>query len=325
MGGVLARKAAQYGLVLALVLVVSFALPRLAPGDPVIYLVGPEEAAALSDRERQETLAQFGLDAPLHEQFIAYAGGVLTGDLGNSVRYGAPVAEVLLYRLPWTLLLVGGAGLLAAALALWAALAGARRRDARDTDIVVGVLVLSSAPPFFVGMLLLALLSSELGLLPAYGASAADAGTVAGLDVAARLVMPLATLTLTTTAVVYLIARSSLLSELSQGYVRFARAKGVPEQQILHRHVLRNALLPIVTVFMVSFGDVLGGAVVIETVFSYPGLGTAIFEAVLARDFPLLQGALLLVAVGVVAANAAADALYQVIDPRVRHAAGAAT
>lgn len=315
----LGRKLAQYGLVLALVLVVSFALPRLAPGDPVTYLLGPEEAAALSPQERSRVAGQFGLDAPLPVQFADYVGGVLSGDMGTSVRYGAPVAEVLLDRLPWTVLLVGGAGILAGALALWAAIAGAQRPGARDTDILGGVLLLSAIPPFFLGMLLLAVVSAELGLLPAYGASTAEGGLL-GLDVLERLLLPLATLTLTTTAIMYLIARSSLLTELSQGYVRFARAKGVGERAILRSHVLRNALLPIVTVFMVSFGDVLGGAVVIETVFAYPGLGTAIYEGVLARDFPLLQGALLLVAVAVIATNALADALYATIDPRVRRA-----
>jgi peptide/nickel transport system permease protein len=315
----LGRKLAQYGLLLGLIVVGSFALPRLASGDPLTYLVGGNEAAAFSGEERDRALAQFGLDAPLHEQFLDYVGGIASGDLGNSVRYGATVGDVLLDRLPWTLLLVGIAGVLAAALAVSAALAGARRRGAGsgDAGLLTGILLLSCTPPFFVGMLMLAIVSAELGLLPAYGASASEGGFV---DVLERLAMPLATLTLTTTGVVYLIARSALLAELTQGYVRFARAKGVSEQRILRRHVLRNALLPIVTIFMVSLGDVLGGAVVVETVFSYPGLGTAIYEGVLARDYPLLQGALLLVAVVVVAANAIADGLYALIDPRVRRA-----
>lgn len=320
----LGHKLAHYLLVLMLVLAVSFALPRLAPGDPVTYLIGAQEAAALSQQERDRVAAQFGLDKSLPEQFADYVTGVVSGDLGNSVRYGAPVGEVLLDRLPWTLLLVGGAGVLAGALAVWAALAGARRPGARDTDILVGVLAVNSMPPFFVGMLLLAVVSAELDLLPAYGASAVEGGPFR-IDVLERLVLPLTTLTLTTTAIIYLIARSALLSELAQNYVRFARAKGVRKERILHRHVLRNALLPILTILLVSFGDLLGGAVVVETVFSYPGLGTAIYEAVLARDFPLLQGALLLVALGVVAANAIADALYVVIDPRLQLGPEAAT
>jgi peptide/nickel transport system permease protein len=315
------RRFAQYGLLLGLLLVGSFALPRLAPGDPLTYLVGGNEAAAFSSEERERALAQFGLDAPLHEQFVDHVAGVASGDLGTSVRYGAAVSDVLLDRLPWTLLLVGLAGVLAAALALSTALAGARRRGAGtgDAHLLTGILLLSATPPFFLGMLILAIVSAELGLLPAYGASASGGDTPL-VGVLERLVMPLATLTLTTTGVVYLIARSALHDELAQGYVRFARAKGVSEQRILRRHVLRNALLPIVTIFMVSLGDVLGGAVVVETVFSYPGLGTAIYEAVLARDYPLLQGALLLVAVVVVAANAVADGLYTLIDPRVRRA-----
>ena len=317
------RRFAQYGLLLGLLVVGSFALPRLAPGDPLTYLVGGNEAAAFTSEERARALAQFGLDAPLHEQFLDYVGGVVSGDLGTSVRYGATVSDVLLDRLPWTLLLVGVAGVLAAALALSAALAGARRRGAGagDTDLLAGILLLSATPPFFLGMLILAIVSAELGLLPAYGASASG-GQTPVVGVLERLAMPLATLTVTTTGVMYLIARSALLCELTQGYVRFARAKGVSEPRILRRHVLRNALLPIVTIFMVSLGDVLGGAVVVETVFSYPGLGTAIYEGVLARDYPLLQGALLMVAVVVVAANAIADGLYTLIDPRVRRAGG---
>lgn len=317
MVGIPGHKLVQYALVVLLIVVVNFALPRLAPGDPVTYLVGPQEAAALTAAEHERVVAEYGLDGSVLEQFGRYLGGLATGDLGTSVRYGEPVADVLIERLPWTLLLTGSAGLLAAAIAVLAAISSARRGDSGDAAILAGVLLVNSMPGFWLGMVLLAIFSSELGLLPGYGATAVEGGP---LDVLARLALPLATLTLTTTAAIFLIARSALLAELSQGYVRFARAKGVPEERILRGHVLRNALLPIVTVFLVSIGDVLGGAVVIETVFGYPGLGTAIFDAVLARDFPLLQGALLLVGLGIVAANALADALYALIDPRVRRA-----
>lgn len=308
------RKLVQYATVVLAILAVNFALPRLAPGDPLIYRLG-EDARFFSPAELAPLRAQYGLDGSLLEQFGAYLTGIVTGDWGTSLTYGQPVTEVLLGRLPWTLLLVGTAGLLAGAIALWAALAGARRGERDDADILGSVLVVNSLPAFWLGMILLAIFSVELGLLPAFGATAVDGGI---LDVLARLVLPLTTLTLVTTAGVYLIARSALRAELSAGYVRFARAKGVPERRILTHHVLRNASLPIVTVFLAGLGDVLGGAVVVETVFSYPGVGSAIYEGVLARDFPMLQGALLLVGLGVVAANALADVLYAVIDPRVR-------
>lgn len=314
----LAGKAGQYGLVLLLIVLVNFALPRLAPGDPLAYVVGPQEASMLAPAEREQALARFDLDGSLPDQLWSYLSGVATLDLGSSLRFGAPVAQVLSERLPWTLLLVGGATVLSGTIAVAAALASARRGGRGDADILAGVLTLESMPPFWLGMILLAVFSVELDLLPAFGATAVEGG-VLGLDVAEHLVLPLTTLTLATTASVFLIARSSLLSELSAGYVRFARAKGVPEPRIMRRHVLRNALLPIVTVLLANLGMVLGGAVVIETVFSYPGLGSAIYEAVLARDYPLLQGTLLLAGAGVVAANAVADALYVAIDPRVRH------
>jgi peptide/nickel transport system permease protein len=315
-------RAGQYALVLLVATTVNFLLPHLAPGDPVTYRYGGE-TAGLTPAQLAEVRARYGLDQSLPEQYGVFWAGLVRGDLGVSVDYNRPVADVLAERLPWTLALVGIATLLAFAVGtLLGAVAAWRRGTRRDAGMVIGVLAVDAMPGFWIGMLLIAVFSVELGWFPSYGAAAITADGAAGwLEVAQRLVLPVATLTLATVGSIFLLARASMTSVLDAAFIRLARSTGISERRIAVRHALRNALLPVYTSLTLAVGTLVSGAVVVETVFAYPGIGRLIYEAVLVRDYPVLQGAFLLVTVGVVAANVLADATYPLLDPRVRRAA----
>jgi peptide/nickel transport system permease protein len=314
------RTGLAYGGVLAVAIVLNFALPRLAPGDAVDYLLPPEVAGEISPAQREQVLSQFGLGESVWVQFGRYVGNLATGDLGLSVRYARPVSAVLGERIGWTALLVGGALALSTLIGVLLGFASAwRRGSATDAATLTGVMVIDAAPPFFVGLLLILGFSVELGWLPIFGAlpQAGASGIGFLVEVAERLILPLVTLTLGYLGSVYLVARASLVGELQEDYVLMAEAKGLSPRAV-RRHAQRNALIPVVTITLVGLGTLVGGAAVVETVFSYPGLGRLIYESVLARDYPLLQGAFLLLAIGVLAANFIADLLYPLLDPRVR-------
>ncbi|MGH3963845.1 MAG: ABC transporter permease [Pseudonocardiaceae bacterium] len=311
-------RAGQYALVLVVATTVNFLLPHLAPGDPVTYLYGGE-TAGLTDDQIAELRAVYGLDESLIEQYGSFWAGLVRGDLGVSVDYSRQVLDVLAERLPWTLALVGTATLLAFVLGtLLGAVAAWRRGSRRDAGMVTGVLAIDAMPGFWIGMLLIAVFSVELGWFPSYGAVAITAdGAAHWVEVAQRLVLPVATLTLATLGSIFLLARASMTSVLDEAFVRLARSTGVSERRIAVRHALRTALLPVYTNLTLTVGALVSGAVVVETVFAYPGIGRLIYEAVIARDYPLLQGAFLIVTVGVVVANVLADATYPLLDPRV--------
>lgn len=315
------RKAAQYGLVLLLTIAINFALPRLMPGTPLMYLAG-EDVGLLPPEVKQEILARHGLDQPLWRQFLIYLGQLARGDLGYSYQQNRPIAQIIGERLPWTLLLTGlslvlstVAGIAAGTLAAW------RRGHRVDLTTLVLFIFLDSMPAFWVGMILVAVFAARLRWFPVFGAVTANAGYegwAAVVDVLRHLVLPVATLTLVTISGIFLVMRYSMLEVLGEPYVAVARAKGLPEVRVVFRHALRNALLPVITVFMLNLGFLVSGATVIETVFAWPGLGRLMYEAVLQRDYPVLQATFLMVTVSVIAANLLADALYPLVDPRVR-------
>lgn len=317
----LAGRIGQYILVLWVALTLNFLLPRVAPGDPINYLLG-DEVNALTPEQREQVLSQYGLNEPVLTQYGQYWLDIASFELGTSVRFGQPVADVLLDRLPWTLLLVGFAtilsflfGVTAGTIAAW------KRGSARDTGLMVGILSLEAMPGFWIGMILISVFSVTLGWLPSFGAVSmvsSGGGLSYALDVAHHLALPVVAITLAVTGSVFLLTRASLLTTLGEDYTTMAEAKGASERTVVFRHALRNALLPVYTNLTLSLGTLVSGAVVIETVFAYPGLGRLIYEGVLARDYPLLQGAFLLVTIGVVSANLLADLTYPLLDPRVR-------
>ena len=316
-----ARRVLQYALIILVAVSLNFAIPRLAPGSPIDYLVPSEQVSTITPEQRERILSQFGLEKSLAEQYRSYLVGIAHGDLGYSIQKGRPVADMLLERLPWTLVLVGGAIALSLIIGGGAGFLSAARRGGRtEVGGLILFMFLDSMPPFWIGMLLLVFFSGYLKLLPVFGAlPLTDKGGGFGLtlEVVQRLLLPLLTLTLVRAGWLFLVARSSLAGELSEDYVLMAEAKGLPRRRVVG-HGVRNALLPLVTAVAVEVGTVVGGATVVETVFSYPGLGRLIYESVLSRDYPVLQGAFLLLAIGVILTNLVADLLYPLIDPRVR-------
>lgn len=320
------RRAGQYALVLWAAVTLNFALPYLAPGDPVEYLYGGDQQA-LDPRYIAQMRAEYGLDRPILEQYLSFWSGLLHGDLGISVQHNRPVVDVLWDKLPWTVALVGIGTLLAfligTLLGAWAAW---RRGTGKETGTVVGILVLDSMPGFFIGMILIAVFSVTLGWFPSYGAAAiTSTGGKWLLEVASRMALPVATLTIAGIGGFFLMTRASMVGVLDEPFVRLARAKGASEFRVAVGHALRNALLPVYTTLTLTVGVLLSGAVVVESVFAYPGLGKLTFDAVTARDYPLLQGAFLLATVGIVVANIVADLTYPLLDPRVRRDRTSAT
>ncbi|MEM1341453.1 MAG: ABC transporter permease [Pseudomonadota bacterium] len=316
------KTVAAYVAVVLITLTINFALPRLAPGDPLSFLLPEDVLAEMTDAQQLEVLAEFGLDRPVIEQFGRYAAGVLTGNLGSSVSYGAPVWRVVFDHLPWTLLLMGWSLAFSALLGTALGVMAARYRGGlRDIGTTVLVLFLGSAPVFWIAMLLITVFSARLGWLPSFGAiplTAFPGSPGYHWGIVERLIMPVTALTIVQTSGVWLTARSSMAVALSRDYITFAHAKGVPERQVFWRHALRTAILPIYTSVMIGVGGLLGGALVVETVFSYPGIGTLIVSGVEARDYNLLQGVFLFATLSVIVANMLADLTYPLLDPRVK-------
>lgn len=326
LGRQLARALPLALLVLGVAIVLNFTLPRAAPGDPIDFLIPAEQATKISPEQRNALADQYGLDGSTWEQFTRYVGRLAHGDLGTSTRYGRPVSELLGERLPWTLLLVGSSVVLSTLIgARFGFRAAWRRGTASDVRSLTGVMVLDSFPPFFVALLLVLLFSVTLRLLPVFGALPTSGAEGWGFmaELARRAVLPVTALTIAGLGSAFLVARSSAVGELGEDYVAMAAAKGLDGRGV-RRHARRNALAPVFTVAMLNVGALFGGAAPVETVFAYPGLGRLIYESVLSRDYPVLQGAFLLIAVGVILANLVAELVYPLLDPRVRRAGVAA-
>lgn len=319
LAGLLARRLLQAVPVLLGVVVVNFLLLHAAPGDLADALAGeqgsatPEMMAALRER--------FGLDRPLWVQFTGYVGRVLRGDLGVSHRLGMPVLDAILQRLPATLLLVLPAvGLAVAAGALAGGVAARRPGGLLDGAITGAVLLAYAFPLFWVGLMLIVVFAVRLGWLPVGGFGSAEgglSGAALALDLARHMVLPVVTLALFYAALYARLMRAAMLAALGQDYVRTARAKGLSPFRVEVVHAGCNALLPLITMVGLQAGSVLGGAVLVETVFSWPGLGRLAFEAVLRRDLNLLLGIVLASSAVVVLVNIAVDVLYGLADPRV--------
>jgi peptide/nickel transport system permease protein len=294
------------------VLILVFALVQVVPGDPVRIALGtrytPEAYAALRSAS--------GLDRPLLQQFFGYLGGVLRGDLGVSFRNGEPVTLTLLDRLPATvsLALVGIVIALAIAIpaGLWSALHEGRLSDGiiRVTS-QFGV----SVPDFWMGILLIGLFSTTLGWLPTSGYRPLFDDPTGWLR---HIILPGLTVGLVAGAIMTRYVRSAVLDVASMGYVRTARSKGLAPSTVTSRHIMRNALVPILTITGIQLATILGGVIVVEVVFAWPGLGRLVFNAVAARDYPLIQGAVLLIAALFLLINLIVDLLYAVVDPRIR-------
>jgi peptide/nickel transport system permease protein len=312
----------QYALTLLAALTINFILPRLAPGAPIDSILPEDVVMEMTPEQIQRVLADYGLDLPILQQYWNYLVGIFHGDFGISTTLGQPVWDAMIDRLPWTLLLMGCAllvstltGVLLGVLSAW------KRGNIADASITGIVLFVGSLPPFWLAMMFIILFATTLGWLPAFGAY--RIGVPAGswewyAGVFQRLLMPAGALALVHGASVLLIARSAMLMSLDQDYIMFARAKGLPERRVFFKHAFRNAMLPLYTNVMMGIGGLIGGALVIETVFSYPGIGSLVVAGVGARDYNLLQGVFVFATVSVIAANFITDLFYPLIDPRTR-------
>ncbi|WP_424565480.1 ABC transporter permease [Tamaricihabitans halophyticus] len=301
---------------LAMVVVLGFLLFRMIPGDPVVTMTKGRPVSAEQLAELRERL---GVDKPMWQQFIDYILGLFRGDLGTSYIFQRPVADLILERLWPTLLLVGVATALAIMLGLWFGIRAAWRRGSGFDKLSTGTaLTLWSMPQFWMGLLLLIAFS---GAFPSGGMRYPDTPPdflSQSLDVAYHLVLPCLTLTAALYAQYLLVMRSSLLEEMNSEYLTTARAKGLRDDLVRRRHAVPNALLPTVTLVFLQFGMVLNGAVAVETVFSWPGLGLLTYEALSGPDLPVLQSTFLVLAAAVIFMNVLAELLYRILDPRVR-------
>jgi peptide/nickel transport system permease protein len=317
----LLRKAGLALLTIIVVFGINFVLFRVLPGDPVRSVIG--RGVRITPETQDALRAQFGLDRPVFpDQLVDTAGQWLQGNLGISWSLRRPVTEVLASKLWNTVILVGLAQLIAIVLGvLLGMLAGWKRKTPLDTGALGFSLVAWSIPTFWLGIILLVAGSSWFGLPTAGVVSPENTGKplLSVLpDFGRHLLLPALTLTIVFLGEYMLIMRSSIREVLADDYILTARAKGLSEWQVLRRHALRNALLPIVTVIAINVGFIVAGAIYVETVFSYDGLGKLFQTALVKQDYPLLQGAFMLLAVSVVIANLTADLLYVVLDPRVK-------
>ncbi|AKB27338.1 Oligopeptide transport system permease protein OppB [Methanosarcina siciliae T4/M] len=310
------RKIIRYLASFVLITIINFTLPRMMPGDPVKNLIG--EDVYVPEDVMEELRTELGLNRPLHEQFTSFLSDLLHLDLGYSYHLHAPVAEILLGRMGWTLLFVGISVLIGAFLgSLLGALAGWKpeRKMSRFTGFAF--VIFSCTPPYFLALLSLYLFSFKLGLFPSKGFyDAPEIGSVLH-----HLFLPVCVMSVFSASRNFLVMRGSVIQEKKQLYALYARAKGLHNTGILFRHVIKNASLPVITLLALDFGFLFSGALFIEIIFSLNGMGTLIYDAIMGKDYPLLQGAFLVIALTALFANMLADLLYTLIDPRVRRPA----
>lgn len=288
------------------VLLLVFSMLHLVPGDPVKIMLGEFQTSPAQIAKLQ---SQLHLDEPLPQQFGRYVWNALHGDLGRSIRSNKPVTEEIMDNLPSTLQLAIAGLLVAAFLGITlGVLAAVKQYSWMDAGSMLVALVGISMPSFWLGLLLIFAFSLKFKLFPATG----------GGDLK-HLVLPAVTLGLGASAIIARLTRSSMLEVMRNEYVTTARAKGLRESRVIIRHALKNALIPVVTIFGLQFGQLLAGTVVIETVFGRPGIGRLIVDAILSKDFPLVQGIVLVVAISYVFVNLIVDLLYAFLDPRIRY------
>jgi ABC-type dipeptide/oligopeptide/nickel transport system permease component len=308
----LIRRLLQTVPVLFGVSLLAFAILHVVPGDPVRLIAGPDAPESVVQRVR----AELGLERPLYQQYLSFLGRALQGDLGRSLRSRAPVIDEIFARFPATLELTTASMLIAVAAGIPLGLLAAVRRSTWVDYLSMGASLSSlSLPIFWVAIVAIWLFSLQLGWLPVSG----RAGPVWEWDGFRHIILPATTLATTSVAIISRLTRSGMLDVLGREYVTTARAKGVSPLLVVGKHALKNALIPVVTVVGLQYGFLLGGAVVTETIFAWPGVGRLAMTAILQRDYPVVQGCVLLVALLFVLINLFVDVLYGWLDPRIRY------
>jgi peptide/nickel transport system permease protein len=316
------RSVGLYALTLVAVVVLVFMLPRAMPGDPLAALNDPDNSLYVTDQAvRDKVEAYYGLDKPLPQQFEHYVGRLARGDLGFSIARKRSVSGLLRAHLPWTLLLMGVSFVIASLVSFVAGVAATWRRGRwSDRSLMTGMTVAQAVPEYALAALLLITFAVIFPVFPLAGARTPFAGyhgVSAVLDVAKHLVLPAGALTISLLGSKFLLVRNTMISTLGADYMILARAKGLPDRLLKYRHAGRNALLPFLTVLGIQIGYAVGGAVFVESVFAYPGMGTLILNAVEARDYPVLEATFLVLALMVLTVNLALELVYARVDPRV--------
>jgi peptide/nickel transport system permease protein len=299
--------------VMALVVTIVFVIVRVTPGDPAAVMLGPEATAADIEALR----VKLGLDQPMPVQFLRYVAGVVQGDLGQSIFLGQPVTTALLDRAEPTIFLTIFSLLIATVVALPVGILSAYKRGSLfDQAATTLAMFAASVPSFWLGLLFIQFFAVKLGWFNTSGYGGPGASLAERMN---HLVLPALTLGLISSALITRFTRASMLDVLNDDYVRTARSKGMSEWRVVLRHAFKNALIPILTVIGLTAALLISGAVVTETVFGLPGVGNLVVSAVLRRDYPVIQGALLVIAGAYVLVNFAIDMLYLLVDPRVRY------
>ena len=295
--------------------VLVFALLRLTPGDPAVMIAGPQ-----ANREELEIVRRsLGLDKPIPVQYGLWLSRIVRGDLGRSSQVGAPVGSLVLEKFGNTIILAVSSLLLATTIALPAGIFSAIFRGSVFDNLVMGFTLLANCmPPFWTGLMLILVFSSRLGWLPTGGMRNVVGGG-GPEDIARHLILPTMTLGVLSIAMISRMMRSSMLDVLKLDHLTTARSKGLTERVVMSRHAVKLALLPVITVLGIRFGYLLGGAAITETVFSWPGVGLQLYQAISARDYAFVQGAALLVATIFVILNLVVDIAYAFVDPRIRY------
>jgi peptide/nickel transport system permease protein len=312
---------ASYLLMVIALLVLNFLLPRAMPGDPIDGLLATGSSGfTFGEDARAELEKYYGLDRPLPAQFVHYVSRLAHGDFGRSIVTNMPVREEITRRLPWTLLLVTGSVALATAIGLVAGVHSGWRRDRpMDRTLMAGLLAVREFPPYLLASLLLYVFAVKVKWFPLFGAEEpfADFNAVERvLNIAWHATLPILVLTAGLTAGTYLMMRAGMVRELGADYLQLGRAKGLRPRRLKYGYAARNALLPVVSLTAVEIGFAINVNVLVERVFSYPGLGRLLFDSIGARDYPTIQGAFLVVSLAIVTVNALADVLYRHLDPR---------
>jgi peptide/nickel transport system permease protein len=318
------RNLTTYGVAFIIILALNFLLPRMMPGNPIMAIYGDEVLVAMTPALKAHLVERFALDHTLWQQFGAYIAALSHGDLGYSYYYNAPVLQVILGSLPWTLLVVGSSLVLSTLLGITLGIeSGWRRGSKTDKAMLTGLMSLNGFPDFFLGLVLLIVFGVILGLAPLSGALTPYSG-LSGLplvaDVLKHMALPVAALTLAHLAGGYLLTRNTMITVLKAPFMLTARAKGLSQKTLKYRHAGRNSMLPVLTMTGICLGRVVTGALFVELVFAYPGIGLLTYQSLLSRDYPVIQGVFLLVAISVLIVNFAVDLLYPRLDPRVSYA-----
>lgn len=315
----------EYLITFFLIATLNFMIPRMMPGDPFTFLSAEEQGqvfVSYTQEQIERYKSYYGMDKPVYVQYMHYLANLFKGDIGYSIYYNRSVMGLIGKRMLWTVGIViaaiivsSGAGTILGCFSAW------HHDKFFDRLLYFIMITVSEIPAFLVGILLLFILAAQLGLFPLFGGMSAfahyDTPFETFKDIAHHAFLPVLTLSLTRIGGFYLLSRNSMLTVLSKDYMLTARAKGLGECRIIFRHALKNALLPIITRVFLNLGAMFGGAVLVENVFSYPGLGRLMREAVMHRDYVLIQGIFLFVAILVLAMNLLADVVYKKLDPRV--------